>query len=875
MAFADLRGAQTGWTGDRREFVGRAGSLDAPAGAACATPLSNCVGAGLDPCCALQTTVRLPPGASVEVVFLLGEGANAAEASALVKKYRSADLDLVFDEVGRLWDGVLGALAVQTPDRCMDIMLNGWLLYQTLACRIWARAGFYQASGAYGFRDQLQDGMALTASRPDLVREHLLRAAGRQFVEGDVQHWWLPASGMGVRTRISDDCAWLAYTAAHYVQATGDRKVLDEQVGFLTAPVLTADEHDRFFSPAAAGESGTLFEHCARALDHSLATGSHGLPLMGTGDWNDGMSRIGEAGRGESVWLGWFLHAALLAFAPLAEARDDPRAAIWRAHAAALQPALEAAWDGEWYLRAYYDDGTKLGSRTDAECRIDSIAQSWAILSGVAAPERAAQAMASLRRDLVRPGDGLILVLTPPFDQTPHDPGYIKGYPPGLRENGGQYTHAATWAVLATAALGDGDGASALFGLLNPVRRALTQADADRSKVEPYAVVADVYSVPPHVGRGGWSWYTGSAGWLQRAGVEGILGIRISGTVLNVDPCIPHHWPGFEATLVWRTARYRIVVKKPRRGLRGRGSGPAGRRRPCARPSDAAGRCGQPPHGGDAPRGTRCGRRYGASGMTISPLAGSLLPPSLLLDVPRLVAAYFTQAPDPANPAQRVSFGTSGHRGSSFDCTFNEAHILAISQAVCRHRASAGVNGPLFIGIDTHALSRPALATALEVFAANSVDAFIDEHDGYTPTPVISRAILAYNRGRSSGLAGRRSVHHAVAQPAGRWRLEVQCPGRRSGRAGGDGRHRADRQCLAGSGPSGRAAHSPEPCDDMRPGSSSRLRPPVCRGPGPRPRYGGYPLVGCKDRHRPARWRGCRLLAVHHRALRPCRHRRQ
>ena len=573
VAFADLRGAQTHWTGDRREFVGRLGSLDAPAGAARAAQLSNRVGMGLDPCGALQTTVHLPPGGSVEVVFLLGEAANEADACALVKKYRTADLDAVLDGVRQLWDGVLGALVVKTPDRSMDIMLNGCLLYQTLACRSWARAGFYQASGAYGFRDQLQDGTALVASRPDLVREHLLRAAGRQFLEGDVQHWWLPGSGMGVRTRISDDGAWLAYTAAHYVEATGDAAVLNEHAGFLTAPVLTSAEHDRFFSPTVADESGTLFEHCARALDHSLATGVHGLPLMGTGDWNDGMSRIGEGGRGESVWLGWFLHAALLAFAPFADARpgeqNDARAAAWRAHAAALEPALAAAWDGEWYLRAYYDDGTPLGSHTDAECRIDSIAQSWAVLSGVAPPERAAQAMASLRRDLVRKADGLMLVLTPPFDRTPHDPGYIKGYPPGLRENGGQYTHAATWAVLATAALGDGDGASALFGLLNPIRRALTQADADRSKVEPYAVVADVYSVPPHVGRGGWSWYTGSAGWMQRAGVEGILGLRILGTALHIDPCIPQEWPGFEATLAWRTAHYRVVVGNPDRVCRG------------------------------------------------------------------------------------------------------------------------------------------------------------------------------------------------------------------------------------------------------------------------------------------------------------------
>jgi cyclic beta-1,2-glucan synthetase len=572
VAFADLGGKQTGWTGDRREFIGRYGSLDCPAGAAGAAPLSGRVGAGLDPCGAMQTTIHLPPDAHAEVVSLLGEAADGDEARALVIKYRTADLDGVLAGVHRQWDGVLGAVAVRTPDRAMDIMLNGWLLYQALACRVWARAGFYQASGAYGFRDQLQDGMALTASRPDLVREHLVRAAGRQFLEGDVQHWWLPESGMGVRTRISDDCAWLATAVAHYVEATGDGAVLDENIGFLDAPVLKKAEHDRFFTPGAASEGGTLFEHCARALDHSLAVGVHGLPLMGTGDWNDGMSRIGEGGKGESVWLGWFLHAALLAFAPLAEARNDPRAVAWRAHAATLQPALEAAWDGEWYLRAYYDDGTPLGSHHDAECRIDSIAQSWAVLSGVAPRDRARQAMASLERELVRPDDGLALVMAPPFDRTPHDPGYIKGYPPGLRENGGQYTHAATWAVLATAALGDGDRAAALFILLNPVRRALTQDDADRSKVEPYAVVADVYSVSPHVGRGGWSWYTGSAGWMQRAGVEGILGLRIRVATLHVDPCIPRDWPGFEATITWRTAHYRVVVRNPGKVCRGVGA---------------------------------------------------------------------------------------------------------------------------------------------------------------------------------------------------------------------------------------------------------------------------------------------------------------
>ena len=562
IAFMDFGGRQTSWTGDRREFLGRNGSLATTR--ARGGTLSGRVGAGLDPCGALRTTVELPPGGETELVLVLGAAANAATARALVTHYRSADLDAVLGAVRDQWRGVLGAIEVKTPDRSMDIMLNGWLLYQTLASRIWGRAGFYQASGAYGFRDQLQDGLALCAARPDLVREHLLRAAGRQFVEGDVQHWWLPQSGRGVRTRISDDCAWLAYTVAHYVAATGDAAALDEPVGFLTGDPLAPDEHDRFFLPASSPESAALYEHCARALDHSLPVGSHALPLMGTGDWNDGMNRIGEAGRGESVWLGWFLHAALTAFIPLAEAREDTaRAASWRAHAAALPEALERSWDGEWYLRAYHDDGSPLGSHTDAQCMIDSIAQSWSVISGVGPAAHAKRAMASLERHLIRTEDKLLLVLTPPFDRPAVSPGYIAGYPPGIRENGGQYSHAAMWAVLAFTALRDGDKAGALFAMLNPINHARTREEAERYKVEPYAVVADIYSMPPHVGRGGWSWYTGSAGWMQRVGVEGILGIRIQGTSLHIDPCIPHHWPGFTATITWRSARYTITVENP------------------------------------------------------------------------------------------------------------------------------------------------------------------------------------------------------------------------------------------------------------------------------------------------------------------------
>ncbi len=572
VAFADLGARQTAWTADRREFLGRHGTLDSPAAlAAEAPPLSKRTGAGLDACGALQAPIVLEPGGTAGIVFFLGEAASEAEAQSLVERYRAADLDAVLEQVTDFWDDVLGAIQVKTPDRSMDVMLNRWMLYQTLACRVWARAAFYQASGAYGFRDQLQDGMALALSRPTLTREHLLRAAARQFVEGDVQHWWLPPSGQGVRTRISDDRVWLACAAAHYVATSGDRAVLDERVAFLEGRPLAAGEHDAYFEPMLAEERASLFEHCARALDQSLAVGAHGLPLIGTGDWNDGMNRVGEHGKGESVWLGWFLHATLTAFAPLAKARgEDARAEKWLSYAAALQASLERdGWDGDWYRRGYFDDGTPLGASASDECRIDSIAQSWAVISGAADPARARRAMAAVEEHLIRPNDGLALLFTPPFDRTPLDPGYIKGYPRGIRENGGQYTHAAAWSVIAFAALGQGDKAAALFSLLNPINHAATRADVQRYKVEPYVVAADIYSVPPHLGRGGWTWYTGSAGWLYRAGIESILGLRLQGTSLLLDPCIPTSWPRFELAFKYRSARYDITVENPQRVSRG------------------------------------------------------------------------------------------------------------------------------------------------------------------------------------------------------------------------------------------------------------------------------------------------------------------
>ena len=566
IAFADMSEQQDDWTGDRREFIGRNGTLASPEALASSSPFSKTTGAGLDPCAALKTTFRIPPGETRELVFLLGQASSVEDARTLIARYRVADLDAAQLEVAKYWDNVLGTVQVTTPDRSMDIMLNGWLLYQTLACRVWARSAFYQASGAYGFRDQLQDGTALVSSLPAMTRKHLLRAAARQFIEGDVQHWWLPHSGQGVRTRISDDRAWLAYTTAQYIEGSGDTGVLDEMIPFLEGAKLSPGEHDSFFQPTISDEISTLFEHCARALDQSLAVGSHGLPLMGTGDWNDGMNRVGEGGEGESVWLGWLLYATLNGFAFLADARGETRrATAWRAHAVGLQTSLEReAWDGQWYRRAWFDDGTPLGSGANDECRIDSIAQSWAVISGAANLERATQAMAAVERELIRPQDGVALLFTPPFDKTPLDPGYIKGYPPGVRENGGQYTHAALWSVLALAKLGEGDKAASLFSLLNPINHARTRADVHRYKVEPYVVSADIYAVAPHVGRGGWTWYTGSAGWMQRAGIEGILGFYIRGMSLHLDPCIPKTWPGFGIVFRYRSARYEIQVENPR-----------------------------------------------------------------------------------------------------------------------------------------------------------------------------------------------------------------------------------------------------------------------------------------------------------------------
>lgn len=565
LAFVATSGRERTVTGDRTEFIGRNGTHTMPA-ALRRSHLSDRVGAGFDPCAAIQTSIELAPGEAKEVIILLGETENAEQARTLINSYlRVGQVNQAFEQVVRHWDDLLNRVEVRTPDGAMDMILNRWLLYQTLVCRIWSRSAFYQSGGAYGFRDQLQDVMALIYTRPDITRAQILRAAAHQYKEGDVQHWWHPPTGRGVRTRFSDDLLWLPFVTNFYLQVTNDRAILDEQISFLESPLLKEGEDETYLQPEISRESASLFEHCIRALDRSLAVGEHGLPLMGSGDWNDGMNRVGREGKGESVWVGWFLYKTLREFAPFCDERGEmARAARYREHMDKLKIALEEhAWDGDWYRRAYFDDGTPLGSAINEECRIDSIVQSWGVISGAADPQRAVRAMASVEEYLIRRGDGLVILFSPPFDHSPLDPGYIKGYVPGVRENGGQYTHAAIWTLIAYAELKDGDRAGELFALLNPINHASTRAGLHKYKVEPYVAAGDVYAVWPHTGRGGWTWYTGSAGWMYRAGLESILGFQIEADRLLINPCIPRVWRGYEINYRHGSTLYQIRIENP------------------------------------------------------------------------------------------------------------------------------------------------------------------------------------------------------------------------------------------------------------------------------------------------------------------------
>ncbi|MDQ5965236.1 MAG: cyclic beta,2-glucan synthetase [Cyanobacteriota bacterium erpe_2018_sw_39hr_WHONDRS-SW48-000098_B_bin.30] len=563
VVFFDVNNAKSTFTADRSEFIGRNGSLEKPS-ALDFKRLSGRVGAGLDPCAAIQVPVELEDGEEREISFRLGQGRDIADARILINRYRDVkERRSANDLVHGFWRDVLNVVQVNTPDQSLNMLANGWLLYQVLSCRLFGRSGYYQSGGAYGFRDQLQDCMSLVHSRPSLLREQILRSASRQFSEGDVQHWWHPPGNRGVRTQCSDDFLWLPLATSRYVKATGDTGILDESLFFITGRQVNDEEDSYYDQPGQSNESATLYEHCVRAIKHGLRFGVNGLPLMGCGDWNDGMNLVGVKGKGESVWLAFFTYQVLDHFEEVANLREDlETAALCRENKEKLKVNVEAnAWDGEWYRRAYFDDGTPLGSAQNEECQIDSISQSWSVLSGAGEKERTVQAMKSLNQRLVRRDFNLIQLLDPPFDKSKMDPGYIKGYVPGVRENGGQYTHSAVWAAMAFAEMGDNKNAWELVTMINPVNHTNTKERLNTYKAEPYVLAADVYAVSPHTGRGGWTWYTGSAAWLYRLIVESLLGLRIEVDKLYIEPCLPDNWTGYTFTYRYRNTHYEVKVE--------------------------------------------------------------------------------------------------------------------------------------------------------------------------------------------------------------------------------------------------------------------------------------------------------------------------
>ncbi len=562
-AFFDVDASVRSISGDRNEFIGRNGSLQKPA-AMERVRLSGKIGAGLDPCAAMQMQFELNQGQQREIVFILGMAdTRQTNVSTLVQRHRgAAAAQEALQAVHAFWERTLGTVQVETPDQELNLLANGWLMYQVISCRLWARSGYYQSGGAFGFRDQLQDAMALVHNQPQLLRAQLLLCAAHQFIEGDVQHWWHPPTDRGVRTHCSDDYLWLPLAVHRYVSSTGDNGVLNESAHFLEGRALNQDEDSYYDLPGHSSQVGTLYEHCVRAIERGLKFGIHGLSLMGSCDWNDGMDKVGDKGKGESVWLSFFLYDVLTGFAEIADIHQDHAFADrCRSEATQLQKNIEKnGWDGGWYRRAYFDDGTPLGSAQNVECQIDSISQSWAVLSGAGDPQRVRTAMQAVDKRLVRRNEAIIQLLDPPFDKSDQDPGYIRGYVPGVRENGGQYTHAAIWTVMAFAKLGNQWRAWELMRLINPLNHSKTARKIATYKVEPYVVAADVYARAPHVGRGGWTWYTGSAGWMYRLIIESLLGLKLEGDKLHITPCLPHDWDTYRMNYRYRDTMYRIVV---------------------------------------------------------------------------------------------------------------------------------------------------------------------------------------------------------------------------------------------------------------------------------------------------------------------------
>ncbi len=555
-----------GYTGDRQEFLGQKGSVREPRGAE--VKLSCNTGVSYDPCGAIQVSVAIQPQECKTVLFGLGQSTSLEEIYRIKNKYREITAsEKELDRVRSYWDGLLGTVKVKTKDRAVDILVNGWLLYQTVSCRIQARAGFYQCGGAYGYRDQLQDTLSLLFADSSILRGQILIACSRQFEEGDVQHWWHPPMGIGVRTRITDDLLWLPYCTAAYIRSTGDTTILKEKVPYIKGPVLQEGQHDVMFTPEISQSFATVYEHCKKAIDRT-SFGEHGLPLMGGGDWNDGMNEVGIEGKGESVWLAWFFYTVLGDFIPLCHKEDDEAYGreLEQKRESLLQSIEEHTWDGEWYLRAFYDDGSKLGSKENDECRIDSISQSWSVISKGAKEERAKTAMQSAWRYLVREEEAISLLLTPPFNKTSKNPGYIKNYIPGMRENGGQYTHAAVWLAIATSMLRDYHMAQTLFTILNPIHVTQTRKDVLRYEKEPYVMTADISLSPPYTGRGGWSWYTGSAGWMYQGLLSWFLGIRKEGNELIIDPATPASFGDFSIEYKYGRSIYEIRVESRSKG---------------------------------------------------------------------------------------------------------------------------------------------------------------------------------------------------------------------------------------------------------------------------------------------------------------------